>query len=129
MKIIYILLINISLLFSLEIKKDINNYQDIRYVTADILKLRDKPTTKSKQIGLLKYDDKVIILKEVSTKSPYNWVLTTKGYTSSNYLSKKILNSHIKEINLEEKLKQKIIKTHKIKDNSQKSDIEILFGL
>jgi len=133
MKIIYILLINISLLFSSNIKKENTNTQDIRYVTVDILKLRAKPSIHSKQIGFLKYDEKVFVLKEINSKSKYNWVLTNKGYTSSNYLSRKLIFSNIKEINLDEKLNVKrktniIQKDKKNTETLHKELINKIFG-
>ena len=133
MKIIYILLVSILTLFATNIQSNSTGYKDIRYVTATILKLRDKPSIHSKQVGFLRYDEKVTVIEEHKDKSPYNWVLTTRGYTSSNYLSRKMIISTIQEVNLEEKLNTSDFKHKKIKlkkDEFIRSDyINKLFGL
>ena len=103
MKIIYLLFIVYSLLFS----SNILNQKDIRYVKADLLQLRDEASINSKVIGYLKANEAVTVIQEATHTSTYNWVLTTRGYTSSNYLSKKILPSNIREIILEKELKSK----------------------
>ncbi|HIP11956.1 MAG TPA: SH3 domain-containing protein [Arcobacter sp.] len=130
MKIIYLLLITSSLLFSSNIKSSVLNQKDIRYVKADLLQLRDKASINSKVIGYLKSDEGVTVIQEVTSKSLYNWVLTTRGYTSSNYLSKKILVSNIQEIILEKELKSgDDIKNNQYNNTNHQDYLKEIFGL
>jgi uncharacterized protein YgiM (DUF1202 family) len=66
---------------------------DVRFVKADLLHIRLKPTLQGKELSYFLDGDKVIVIKQAGKSDGYNWVLTTEGYVSSDYLTTALIKN------------------------------------
>lgn len=118
---------------------------DVRFVRADLLHIRIKPSLSGTEISYFLDGDKVIVIREAGSSDGYDWVLTTEGYVSSNYLTPslvtKLSNKEIKddivEFYVKKDIGSQVVKTLPSKDldyivkeaikiDPSKSKIEIL---
>ena len=68
---------------------------DVRYVNADLLHIRTKPSLDGIEISYFLEGDKVIVIQEVGKANDFDWVFTTEGYVASNYLTPSLVKNII----------------------------------
>jgi hypothetical protein len=101
---------------------------DVRFVKADLLHIRLKPSLKGTELSYFLDGDKVIVIRKAGFLDGYNWVLTTEGYVSSDYLTKTL----VKEIDNEKIIAKKITfyeqpnKNAPLKKTVKKEDVEFV---
>ena len=68
---------------------------DVRYVNADLLHIRTKPSLQGIEISYFLEGDKVIVIQKMKASDGYNWVYTTEGFVASNYLTPSLVQEII----------------------------------